>query len=149
MNELKHILLATDLSPASKIAATKAKALATLYHAKLTLAYVVEPLYAYENPDITRLEGSIMQEMKKEMAKLGEMLNIPTSDQKIEIGSVKTQLLQLADELAVDLIVVGSHGRHGLSRLLGSSASAIVHGAKCDVFVVRTPAKFRNKQVSN
>jgi len=39
----------------------------------------------------------------------------------------------------VDLIVVGSHGRHGLARLLGSTATRIVHNAKCDVIVVRLP----------
>lgn len=138
----KHILLATDLSQANRIAANKAKELAELYNAKLTLAYIAEPLYAYESPEVIKLEGSIMQEIKKEMAKLGKELKVPSPDQRIEIGSVKTQLLELAEELGADLIVVGSHGRHGLSRLLGSSASAIVHGAKCDVFVVRTPAKF-------
>ena len=38
---------------------------------------------------------------------------------------------------AVDLIVVGSHGRHGLALLLGSTADAVLHHAKCDVMAVR------------
>ena len=138
MADYKHVLLATDLSRAGKNLNQKAKDLAKLFNAHLTLAYVLEPIYAYENPEIDKIEGSIIKEVKKEMSQLGKNLNVAEKDQRVEIGSVKIQILKLADELDIDLIMVGSHGRHGLSRLLGSSASAIVHGAQCDVFVVRT-----------
>ena len=133
----KRILLATDLSRSGKSVNKKAKELAKLFKSHLILAYVLEPIYAYENPEVDRIEGSIITEAKKEMAKLGKQLDVAEKDQCVEIGSVKTQILKLADELDVDLIIVGSHGRHGLSRLLGSSASAIIHGAQCDVFVIR------------
>lgn len=44
---------------------------------------------------------------------------------------------RLAKEQRCDLIVVGSHGRHGLALLLGSTANDILHGAPCDVLAVR------------
>ena len=47
------------------------------------------------------------------------------------------QLGGVADEAGADLIVVGSHGRHGLALLLGSTANGVLHGAMCDVLAVR------------
>jgi universal stress protein A len=44
---------------------------------------------------------------------------------------------RVAEEQQVDLVVTGSHGRHGLALILGSTANAILHGAKCDVLAVR------------
>jgi len=43
----------------------------------------------------------------------------------------------VADEQGADLIIVGSHGRHGLALLLGSTANGVLHGAACDVLAVR------------
>ena len=43
----------------------------------------------------------------------------------------------LAEELKADLIVVGSHGRHGLALIMGSTANGVLHGAKRDVLAVR------------
>ncbi len=43
----------------------------------------------------------------------------------------------LAEKLSADLIIVGSHGRHGLALLLGSTANGVLHGAKCDVLAMR------------
>ncbi|MCV6604433.1 MAG: universal stress protein, partial [Porticoccaceae bacterium] len=47
------------------------------------------------------------------------------------------ELHRYAEENQVDLIVVGSHGRHGLALLLGSTANGVIHGAGCDVLAVR------------
>jgi universal stress protein A len=66
-------------------------------------------------------------------------LNVSPQDQFVEIGPTKTKILKTAEEVGADLIICGSHGRHGLSLLLGSTANAILHGAKCDVLTVRLP----------
>lgn len=52
-------------------------------------------------------------------------------------GVPKQEITQVADEQQADLIVVGSHGRHGLELLLGSTTNAILHHANCDVIAVR------------
>jgi len=49
----------------------------------------------------------------------------------------ETEIHTLANEIGADLIVVGSHGRHGLALLLGSTANGVLHGAPCDVLAVR------------
>ena len=55
----------------------------------------------------------------------------------LEFGSIKNEVLKVAQENDIDLIVTGSHGKHGLALLLGSTADAILHGAKCDILIVR------------
>ena len=52
-------------------------------------------------------------------------------------GVPKQEIVQIAVQENIDLIVVGSHGRHGLALLLGSTANSILHYAKCDVMAVR------------
>ena len=53
------------------------------------------------------------------------------------IGRPESQIHQLAEDVAADLIVVGSHGRQGLALILGSTANGVLHGAHCDVLAVR------------
>ena len=55
----------------------------------------------------------------------------------MEIGSPKAEIIRIAEDMGADLIVVGSHGRHGIALLLGSTAASVVHHAKCDVLAVR------------
>jgi universal stress protein A len=74
---------------------------------------------------------------KQKLIKLGEELSVPEQRQWLELGSAKLEIVRVAEENAVDLIVVGSHGRHGLALLLGSTANGVLHHAKCDVLAVR------------
>ena len=52
-------------------------------------------------------------------------------------GNTKREILNMAEEENVDLIVIGSHGRSGIQLLLGSTANTVLHGAPCDVLAVR------------
>ena len=52
-------------------------------------------------------------------------------------GQPRQEIHRLAEEQQCDLIIVGSHGRHGLALLLGSTANDVLHGAPCDVLAVR------------
>ncbi|MEW8014407.1 MAG: universal stress protein, partial [Candidatus Sedimenticola endophacoides] len=55
----------------------------------------------------------------------------------VEVGVPKREIVRVAQEHGADLIVLGSHGRHGLQLLLGSTASGVLHLAGCDVLAVR------------
>lgn len=55
----------------------------------------------------------------------------------VVLGNVRHELDVIAKQTGVDLIVVGSHGRHGFARLLGSTATALVHHVSCDLLLVR------------
>lgn len=137
----KHILFATDLTEDTDYLITKVREMRGYTGARLSIIHVVEPLpgYSYAYLGIEDIEGQLIEEAKQSMAKLGETLNVAASDQHVEVGPTKTKILKLADEINADLIMTGSHGRHGLSLLLGSTANAIIHGAKCDVLTVRLP----------
>ena len=62
---------------------------------------------------------------------------IPESRIHVELGSIEKTILDKADDIGADLIVVGSHTRSGLALLLGSTARGLVPGAHCDVLAVK------------
>lgn len=137
----KHILFATDLSDESDFIISKVRAMRGFTNAKLSLIHVVEPMpgYSYAYLGIEDIEGQLIEESRVALAKLGNELNVDKMDQFVEVGPTKSKIQEIAESIGVDLIVCGSHGRHGLSLLLGSTANAVLHGAKCDVLVVRLP----------
>lgn len=79
----------------------------------------------------------LLKNATKKMKELGKHIGIMEKNQVIEAGSAKTVILKAAEKYKANLIIVGSHGRHGLQLLLGSTANAVLHGAKCDVLAVR------------
>lgn len=137
----KHILFATDLTDDTDYVVEKVRKMAAATNAKLSLVHVVEPLpgYSYAYLGIEDIEGQLIDEANKAIEKLAQKLNITKADTFVEVGPTKTKILKIADDVHADLIICGSHGRHGLSLLLGSTANAILHGAKCDVLTVRLP----------
>lgn len=137
----KHILFATDLTEDTEYLVEKVRTLRGFTGAKLCLVHVVEPLpgYSYAYLGIEDIEGQLIDEAKQSIQKLADRLSVNASDVYVEVGPTKTKILKIADDVNADLIICGSHGRHGLSLLLGSTANAILHGAKCDVLTVRLP----------
>lgn len=135
----KKIIVATDLSEISHKTLHRATEMAKLCQAQLVMVHVVEPLPAYAMGYFgsVNVEQELLEEAKKNLADLGKEFNIAAADQLVEMGSIKTSILNVAKEKQADLIIVGSHGRHGLELLLGSTAQAILHGAEIDVLVVR------------
>lgn len=133
MSTYKHILFAADLAEESLDIAKRCVALAESFGAQLTLLHVIEPVPTYGYIDFVQLE----QPAKDALLKLGKSLGLPEDHCRVEYGSVKGETLAVAEELGVDLMVVGAHSRHGVMKLLGSNASAIAHSAPCDVFILR------------
>lgn len=137
----KRILLAADFDEVGVTAAKQAREMANQYNAKLHLVHVVEPIPAYAYPGFagfTEIEESLKEHVQEELEKLGKELTVPAADQYLEIGPTKHEVLRVAEAINADLIVVGSHGKHGLALLLGSTSTAITHAAHCDVLIVRT-----------
>lgn len=137
----KQILFATDLTEDTAYLTEKVRAMLGYTNAKLAIIHVVEPLpgYSYAYLGIEDIEGQLIEEARQSIIKLADKLQVAKKDQYVEVGPTKTKILKIADEINADLIICGSHGRHGLSLLLGSTANAILHGAKCDVLTVRLP----------
>lgn len=137
MGMYHHILVATDLTDASKPTVKKAWELASQFESKLSIVHVIEPIPVYGYPGLPAMQSQLADEVRQELAKFSKEFSIAESQQFLEVGPPKTEVLRIAEELKADLIVVGSHGRHGILQLLGSTANAIVHGANCDVLTIR------------
>jgi len=137
----KHILFATDLTDDTEYLIEKVRGMRGFTGAKLSIIHVVEPLpgYSYAYLGVEDIEGELIQEARESLTKLAGKLSVKEHDQYVEVGPTKTKILKIADDVHADLIICGSHGRHGLSLLLGSTANAILHVAKCDVLTVRLP----------
>jgi Universal stress protein UspA and related nucleotide-binding proteins len=142
MSIYTHLLVGLDLSPEESLqVARKAVELARLYNAKLSLIHVIEPVtfaYAGDIPmDLTETQLALEEQADKRLAAFTQQLGYEVTHSKVVIGQTAAELRETAAELGADLIIVGSHGRHGLALLLGSTASDVLHGAKCDVLAVR------------
>ncbi len=136
----KTILFAADFDATGIGAAKKAKKIAEENQANLFFVHVVEPIPAYAYPGFagfSEVESAIKEQAEKELHSLAKSLGIDSHHCMVEFGSTKNEILRIAKEKNVDLIVTGSHGKHGLALLLGSTASAIMHHADCDVLIVR------------
>ena len=136
----KNVLFATDFDEVGVSAAHKAKKIAEENKADLILVHVVEPIPAYAYPGFAgfaEVELSIREQAEKELHDLAKKLGVDRKHCFIELGSTKNEILRVAKEHKIDLIVTGSHGKHGLSLLLGSTANSILHHAQCDVLIVR------------
>ncbi len=143
MHSYTHIMFCTDLSEHSLISAHRAIELAKKFSAKLTMIHVVESLPAYASGylGVADVERELVDTAKKEMKKIGATLNIPSENQVLVVGNPALEIFNKAEALGVDLIVIGSHEKHGLGRLLGSNAGGILHKAHCDVLTVKIQAE--------
>ncbi|WP_455234713.1 universal stress protein [Thiogranum longum] len=139
-----HLLVAVDFSQSTDAVAERATALSTAFDARMSLIHVVEYIqFDLSSELILPQELEIEQEMvdasTRRLRELGKKIGVPENQQFVGQGSTRQEILRVAANNDVDLIVIGSHGRHGIQLLLGSTANAVLHGAPCDVLAVRVP----------
>ena len=141
MNIYQNILVAIDLNEEANKVVQKAHHLSLQSGAKLTLIHVTEPLsYAYGGDipmDLSVIQTQMHEDAEESMSNFVKQQELGDVAQLIVSGHIETEVHRVAIELSTDLIVVGSHGRHGLALLLGSTSNGILHGATCDVLAVR------------
>lgn len=144
------ILLATDGSDYSLKAAAHTLELAQKNSAQVVIMHVAQ--YLHEEVEYTELSVAIkLKDSEKFMARMREqgkeivaqtaetfMKNNVHFESKVEIGDPANIICQEADAQGIDLIVMGTRGKSGISRfLLGSVSSKVVTHAPCSVLVVR------------
>lgn len=145
MDNYKHILLAVDFFENDNIVSMRGKDLADRYQARLSIIHVIDNIpitvsgYDMDIPVDYDLTAELTANAKQKLLQLAKELNIDDTNSWLEIGSPKEEIIRVAIENKVDLIVVGSHGRHGLALLLGSTANSVLHHAQCDMLAVRLP----------
>ncbi|MEM9067054.1 MAG: universal stress protein [Myxococcota bacterium] len=147
MNIPQHLLVGTDFSDESHDAIFAARLLARTFGARVTLASAFDPTpfaLPLSVPTVSEMIASAVAEIEASIEnKLGELrdahlANLPVETRVLRHPSASVALVELATELSVDLIVVGSHGRSGWRRaLIGSVAERVVRLAPCGVHVAR------------
>ncbi len=139
----KHLLVPTDFEACSRHALERAMAMATAFSAELTLLHVWEPpVYPYVVPAapdyVTAIEEAVKHKLDEELRFARERL--PTARSELKMGVVWKEIISTSEALAVDLIVMGTHGRRGLEHaLLGSVSEKVIRTSKVSVLTV--PAK--------
>lgn len=145
MNLYQHILLAVDFSNNTDFIINKTRDIASLSNANISIVHILDNI---PMPDTSygtvialndEADNALLKQEKENLNTIGDRLNVPENQRWLIWGSPKEEICALAAQENIDLIIVGSHGRHGLALLLGSTASDVLHHAPCDVLAVRLP----------
>ena len=145
MKAYEKILVPVDFALHSAEAIRRAVDLAQHYSASLTLIYVYEPLdyalpegYALYTPEQT---GQLMDDFKERLLQAQrdvEAMGVSSVESHVLNGAAALEIVDFARERGFDLIVMGTHGRTGLSHLLmGSVAERVLRTAHCPVLTVK------------
>ena len=137
----RKVLVAIDCSDESAEVLSRAAGVQEGTDGELHLIHVIEPLalaYGADVPmDVTDLQSGLVKQARDTALEYAGHYRIPESRIHVELGSIEKTILDKADDIGADLIVVGSHARSGLALLLGSTARGLVPGAHCDVLAVK------------
>jgi len=141
MVEIRRLLVPVDFSEVAPILAKWAKGFAKQLNAKIILTYVLEDLSPYERilvevKTLTELENTLYEGAKKSMEDFlkEHFSDFPDVEPVLEKGDVVETILRVAQEKGADLIVIGTHGRKGLDRILfGSVAEGVVKNSPIPV----------------
>jgi universal stress protein A len=136
----KKILVLLDLTDASEQIAAAGRDMAAYSNAAMVMLHVVEfvpaePMGETLMPTV-QIEEDLEQRARAKLNELSARLGSRVST-RVEAGNKKTEILRVAKEEAVDLIVLGSRVRHGLGILVNFTEDTVLHAAHCDVLAVR------------
>ena len=141
MPAYKKLLVLLDLSGDSEQVAVAARDMAAYSNAAMVVLHVVEfvpvePLGESLIP-ATDIEEELVKRAREKLDDVIARLALPRAGARIEVGNTKSEILRVAGEEKVDLIVLGSRERHGLAILVNLTEDTVLHAAHCDVFAVR------------
>jgi nucleotide-binding universal stress UspA family protein len=139
----KKILFPTDFSHTGDAALAMATALARDTGATLLIVHVQEPPMAYGGGELYYgVPNPALEDLERMLRAIKPTDPEVPCDYRLVTGDPASAVVRLAEEENVDMIVLGTHGRTGLYRLLmGSVAEAIVRRAKCPVLTFKQPSE--------
>jgi len=144
MSTYSNILVAIDLTDSAEQILRKAQEMVLSNKTTLTIIHTIDYLpymgfgeTALITPTYTIPNEELINNAKGPIEELLKKLNMEDIHVVYEFGNAANEVVQYAKDNNVDLIVLGSHGRHGVKLLLGSTANAVLHHATCDVLAVR------------
>lgn len=141
-----QILLAVDLTPSSLLIAQRGRALAAALGGELWILHVVEPIPPVvpipPEPiaaEVVTTQAEMLDLAQDQIGRLAEELGVPATRCDVVVGDTKGEIVRVAKDRRIDLIVIGSHERHGLAFLVKPTEDVVVHKAPCDVLAIRLP----------
>lgn len=147
MTQYTHILVAIDFSDSASTILDKARQIAERNNARLSLLHIVEylpPIDSAYEPILASNwaidEPLLISHAEKSLQQLSQQHGLKNADLNVTLGMPKREITQFVSEHQCDLIIMGSHGRHGISLLLGSTANAVLHEMPCDILAVKIKA---------
>jgi universal stress protein A len=135
----QRLLAAIDLSQDSRRVAARACEIAAASGGSVQLLHVVG-LVAMEpmtDMPLLQIDEDMLTRAREQMLALASEFSLPASSCSVEAGSARGEIVRHARERNIDLIVIGSRERHGLSLLLHRGESSLLQTAPCDVLAVR------------
>ncbi len=141
MSIYSKILLALDLNSDSIAVGRRARDLAARLGAELTVLHVVEyvpvePVGENLIPPVPLLD-ELAAAARERLVTLCADIGVDADHQRVEVGSVKGEVVRVARVMRCDLIVLGARERHGLSIFVNLTEDTVLHAAPCDVLAVR------------
>jgi len=144
----KKILVAVDTTDEAEYVVKAALEIADKRNSAISIITVIRPMTDFYVNLYSSLEdnakiGFESQAVASATEWLSGLVNpygIDDSAVSVIIGTPSVEIRRFAEERDVELIVLGTHGRHGLGLMLGSTANAVLHGAPCDVLAVKVHA---------
>ena len=146
MKKYARILVAVDFSPHSQRALEQGAMMAKHCDARLHLLHIVEtPTYpVLEDVAVTGLPGmwdmevtqALMDTAQKRLQQMAKRLPVEKVDVDVLVGVAKVDIVEHAEQIGADLIVLGRHGESFLESLIGSVTDSVMHHAHCDVLAV-------------
>ena len=137
----KKLLVLLDLSQDSEQVAIAGRDMAAHSNASMIMLHVVEfvpvePLGESLMP-VPEIEDELINRSRERLGAFITRLGLTNATGRVEAGNTKSEILRVAKEEQVDLIVLGSHERHGLAILVNFTEDTVLHAAHCDVLAVR------------
>ncbi len=137
----KKLLVLLDLSEDSEQVAIAGRDLAAHSNASMVVLHVVEfvpvePLGESLMPT-ARIEDELINRSRVKLDEFIARLGLTKATGRVEAGNTKSEILRVAEQEGVDLIVLGSRERHGLAILVNFTEDTVLHAAHCDVLAVR------------
>jgi nucleotide-binding universal stress UspA family protein len=145
--EIKKILFPTDFSEGSAQALQYAVDMTRRYGAKLYLLHVIYEIsegigWYIPHMSMDELYKDIEKGAKKELEKFGveELSSLKDIEYRTVMGTPHKEIIKFANDNKIDLIIIGTHGRKGIDKIIfGSTAEHVVRYAPCPVLTVRLP----------
>lgn len=141
MTRYKKLLVLLDLSDGSEHVAAAARDIAADANADVIALHVVEfvpvdPMGETMMPS-HEIERDLIKRSGERLLALKDRWGLPNARCRVESGNTKSEILRVAREEGVDLIVLGSRERHGLAILVNFTEDTVLHASQCDVLAVR------------